>query len=91
MNNDTQYWCAECRHAECHLCRVSFKLSVANVPIMLNVGMLSVGMLSVGMLSVGMMGVSMLSVGMLSVGLPSVVILNVIMLNVMGALGYLYF
>jgi hypothetical protein len=33
MNDDTQYWYAECHFAECHLSQVSYMLSVANKPI----------------------------------------------------------
>ncbi len=55
----------ECRYAECHLCKVSIILSVANKPIMPSVVMLSVVMLSVENKPI------MLSVVMLSVVAPS--------------------
>ncbi len=53
---------------------MSFKLSVANKPLMLSVVMLSVVMLSVVMLSVVMLSVVMLSVVMLRVVMLRVVV-----------------
>ncbi len=61
------------------LCRMSFKLGVANNPFILGVIMQNVIMLNVIMLNVIMLNVIMLNVIMLNV-----IMLNVIMLNVVA-------
>ncbi len=49
-------------YAECHLCCMSFMLSITNKPFVLSVVMLDVVMLNVVMLNVVMLNVVMLNV-----------------------------
>jgi len=69
----------ECYHAQCHLCWMTFMLSVTNrlSVVMLNAIMLRVIVLKVVMLSVIMLKVVMLSVIMLNVVILSVIILSI--------------
>ncbi len=60
-------------YAQCHLCSMSFMLSVVNKPSMVSVIMLNVVMLNVVMLSVIMLNAIMLCVVILSVVLLNVV------------------
>ncbi len=69
--------CAECHNVECHLCCVSFLLTVENFSCMVSVIVLSAIMLSVIMLSAIMLSVIMLSAIMLSVIMLNVIILSV--------------
>jgi hypothetical protein len=72
QHNKTQHKAKHC-YAECHLCSVSFMLSVIYKPFAMSVIMLCVVMLNVVMLTAVMLCVIMLNVVMLTVVMLSAV------------------